>query len=193
MRTTKKVLLVLLAVYAAIFIALAIAPSIQAVQPSSPPGQGECEHGNSQQSCRPDPQPSNGQDCDEHGPKEGGVNEDHCLGGDPSVAPSPSSVVPSDAPSSEPSATTTPEPSATSSAAPSAVPPTTGPTSSATPVPTTSLTPQQTLPPTDTSAEARAEKESRGDISNVAAVAIVLFLIGVVISKTPHDRGHKGW
>src|SRR4029434_2744463 len=44
-----------------------------------PPGQGECEHGNSGQECKPDPQPTHGQDCDEHGPFEGGVNEDHCL------------------------------------------------------------------------------------------------------------------
>lgn len=45
---------------------------------SGPPGQGECEHGNSGQECRPDPN-EHGQDCDEHGPFEGGVNEDHCL------------------------------------------------------------------------------------------------------------------
>lgn len=44
-----------------------------------PPGQGECEHGNSGQECKPDPQPEHGQECEEHGPNEGGVNEDHCL------------------------------------------------------------------------------------------------------------------
>lgn len=48
--------------------------------PPSPPGQGECAHGNSGKECKPDPQPTHGQDCDEHGPKDGGVNEDHCLG-----------------------------------------------------------------------------------------------------------------
>ena len=48
-------------------------------QPPAPPGQGECEHGNSGQECKPDPQPEHGQDCEEHGPFEGGVNEDHCL------------------------------------------------------------------------------------------------------------------
>jgi hypothetical protein len=46
--------------------------------PTSPPGQGACEHGNSGQECKPDPQPSHGKDCDEHG-NQGGVNEDHCL------------------------------------------------------------------------------------------------------------------
>jgi cobalamin biosynthesis Mg chelatase CobN len=46
--------------------------------PSSPPGQGACEHGNSGQACKPDPQPTHGKDCDEHG-QQGGVNEDHCL------------------------------------------------------------------------------------------------------------------
>ena len=45
-----------------------------------PPGQGPCNHGNSGKDCKPDPQPEHGKDCDEHGPYEGGVNEDHCLG-----------------------------------------------------------------------------------------------------------------
>jgi hypothetical protein len=45
-----------------------------------PPGQGPCNHGNSGKECKPDPQPEHGKDCDEHGPNEGGVNEDHCLG-----------------------------------------------------------------------------------------------------------------
>lgn len=47
--------------------------------PSSPPGQGECAHGNSDQECKPDPQPDKGKDCEAHG-QQGGVNEDHCLG-----------------------------------------------------------------------------------------------------------------
>jgi hypothetical protein len=47
--------------------------------PTSPPGQGECQHGNSGHECRPDPQPQNGKDCEVHG-QQGGVNEDHCLG-----------------------------------------------------------------------------------------------------------------
>ena len=48
-------------------------------KPPAPPGQGPCNHGNSDKPCKEDPSP-NGQDCEEHGPKEGGVNEDHCLG-----------------------------------------------------------------------------------------------------------------
>src|SRR4029079_18538340 len=60
--------------------------------PSSPPGQGECEHGNSGQECKPDPQPEHGQDCDEHGPKEGGVNEDHCLSTTTTTTPSTSTT-----------------------------------------------------------------------------------------------------
>lgn len=47
--------------------------------PPSPPGQGECQHGNSAQDCTPDPQPGHGKECDEHG-NQGGVDEDHCLG-----------------------------------------------------------------------------------------------------------------
>jgi len=48
---------------------------------ADPPGQGPCSHGNSGKECKPDPQPDHGAECDEHGPHEGGVNEDHCLGG----------------------------------------------------------------------------------------------------------------
>jgi len=56
----------------------ASAVASSADKPPAPPGQGECEHGNSQKPCKDDPQPTHGQDCDEHGPKNGGQNEDHC-------------------------------------------------------------------------------------------------------------------
>jgi hypothetical protein len=46
-------------------------------QPPSPPGQPDCEHGNSQKPCKDDPQPDHGNECDEHG-NMGGQNEDHC-------------------------------------------------------------------------------------------------------------------
>jgi hypothetical protein len=46
---------------------------------ADPPGQGPCSHGKSGKECKPDPQPTHGAECDEHGPYEGGVNEDHCL------------------------------------------------------------------------------------------------------------------
>lgn len=56
-----------------------VVPSIAiADKPPTPPGQGECNHGNSNQPCKPDPQPEHGKDCDPHG-NNGGVNEDHCL------------------------------------------------------------------------------------------------------------------
>lgn len=41
-------------------------------------------HGKNSVPCRPDPQPSHGKDCLQHG--KGGVNEDHCG---PVVGPSP--------------------------------------------------------------------------------------------------------
>lgn len=146
----RKIALTLCAV-----IALALAGGSQAMasQPDSPPGQGECDHGNSQQSCKPDPQPSNGQDCEEHGPKEGGVNEDHCLGGAPSSEPSSDPT-----PSSEPTPSVTPSTSPTESPLPSTSPP--GPSDAPTSVPSIAPTPSTgpiSLPPTDTtSAEATA-------------------------------------
>ena len=46
--------------------------------PSTVPGSpgDDCSHGNSDQDCKPDPQPGHGQECDDHGNASG--NEDHC-------------------------------------------------------------------------------------------------------------------
>lgn len=91
-----------------------------------PPGNdgGNC-HGANQASCRPDPQPSHGQDCDEHGNNPDG-NDDHCA-----------SSAPSDEPSTQPST----EPSITPSTAPSVAPST---------APSDEPIPGITPPPTDT-------------------------------------------
>jgi len=70
-----KKLLIAFAVLATVTLPIAA----MADPPTEPPGQGDCNHGNSGQTCVPDPQPTHGQDCDEHGPNEGGVNEDLCL------------------------------------------------------------------------------------------------------------------
>jgi len=70
----KKILLGLAIVFT---VALPITAAL-ADPPTSPPGQDECDGGNSDHTCVPDPQPTNGQDCDEHG-NNGGVNENHCL------------------------------------------------------------------------------------------------------------------
>lgn len=146
-----------------LMMAFVVAPKARANQPSSPPGQAECAHGNSQATCRPDPQPSHGAECDEHGPHEGGVNEDHCLPtpevtpsasptgtASPSDEPSPTppvpdaSAVPSDGPSTTPSPAPTTTPSTPPS--PSLAPPTVTPSS---PAPS-ALAPTPTAPPTDT-------------------------------------------
>ena len=79
-------------------------------KPESPPGQGECAHGNSQKPCKDDPQPDKGKDCEEHGPKEGGVNEDHCKGTteppvDPPCTVNCNPVPPVDPPKEDPPST----------------------------------------------------------------------------------------
>ena len=56
-------------------------------KPPAPPGQGECAHGNSQQTCKDDPQPTQGKDCENHG-NSGGVNEDHCTSTTTETTPS---------------------------------------------------------------------------------------------------------
>lgn len=129
-----KKLVVAAAVVAIALLIFVGATSTNAGKPAGgPPGQGECNHGNSLRSCRPDPQPSHGADCDEHG-NHGGVNEDHCA---PRVDPTPRPT-----PSTGGNPTPTPRPT-----------PTTGgePTPAPDPTPTTDSTePGPTLPPTDT-------------------------------------------
>src|SRR5687767_7363819 len=75
-----KKLIAIAAMIAAFGLGGAAAFAASTDKPPSPPGQGECEHGNSQKPCKEDPQPDKGKDCEEHG-NQGGVNEDHCLAG----------------------------------------------------------------------------------------------------------------
>ena len=66
---------------------------VQGVTAASPGiGQGPCHHGNSNKTCKPDPQPSHGKDCQQHG-KNGGGNQDHCIKTQSSPSPSPSPSV----------------------------------------------------------------------------------------------------
>jgi outer membrane biosynthesis protein TonB len=147
---------------AAAIILVALAGTARATPPADPPGQGECDHGNSQQSCKPDPQPSHGADCEEHG-QQGGVNEDHCTEVTPSQTTEPSpepTASPSDTPEPTPSASASPDPTPSPSPTPSAEPtpdptPTPRPTpSTGTPPdpgrPATPPVPAPTIPPTDT-------------------------------------------
>jgi hypothetical protein len=60
------------------FIAAGVAVAATQTPPGTPPGQGDCQHGNSGKACGDDPQPDNGKDCQAHG-NNGGVNEDHCA------------------------------------------------------------------------------------------------------------------
>jgi hypothetical protein len=76
-----KKLMVIAAVIAAFGLGTAAAFAAGSDKPPSPPGQDECEHGNSQKPCKEDPQPEHGADCEEHG-NQGGVNEDHCKEGE---------------------------------------------------------------------------------------------------------------
>ena len=64
-------------------------------KPPTPPGQPDCEHGNSGAECKEDPQPEHGGDCQEHG-KKGGQNEDHCLDETTSTDTAPTETAPED-------------------------------------------------------------------------------------------------
>ena len=135
----------LLAVAFAATIALPVSVAVADPPPGGPPGQGECEHGNSGETCRPDPQPTHGQDCEEHGPNEGGVNEDHCL------------------PTTDPS--TTSPPTVTTTVLPTTTAPTTPPppdTTVTTPATTTTASPTGTPPDTETQSTTSAPTTNVG-------------------------------
>jgi len=114
-----------------------------------PPGQGECEHGNSGSSCKPDPQPDHGQDCDEHG-NHGGVNEDHCLPDETTPTDTtptdttPTDTTPTDTTPTTPTTTTPTETTPTTEAPPAVTPPVVDPP--ATVAPTPSVTVKPTVP-----------------------------------------------
>lgn len=93
----------LLAAVSLAFASVAVAGSLD--KPPSPPGQDPCSHGNTGKPCKPDPQPTNGKDCDKHG-NNGGVNEDHCAG--VTTPPTTSSNPPSNPPANPPAKPNTP-------------------------------------------------------------------------------------
>ena len=74
-----KKLVMIAAMIAAFGLGTAAAFAASSDKPPLPPGQDECEHGNSLKPCKEDPQTDHGADCEVHG-NHGGVNEDHCKG-----------------------------------------------------------------------------------------------------------------
>jgi hypothetical protein len=122
----------------------------------NPPGNdGQLCHGHNQASCRPDPQPSHGQDCQPHGNNPDG-NDDHCA----STAPSEQ---PSEQPSEEPSEA-----------------PSTSPTESQPTVDTGGGQPDMTPPPTDTAVSTSSSSNTFGFL---ALILIGSFSTYVVLSK----------
>lgn len=145
------------------------------VNASTPPGQDGSCHGANMTDCRPDPQPSHGQDCTHQPPGNPNGNDDHCLP-TPSPEVSPSlTPVPSMTPT--PSATPIPQPTPTPSAV-SSPSPTTTPSVTVSPSPITDPAPSverpaPTLPPTDTT----SESGQGDDPLHIALPIILAFLL----------------
>ena len=131
-----KRFVVIAAMIAAFGLGGAAAFAATADKPPSPPGQGDCEHGNAQKPCKDDPQTDRGQDCDQHG-KQGGVNEDHCAGDSTTTETTTE-------------ATTTEETTTTETT-------TTGTTTESTPGETTTSTPTESTPTQTSSSETTSE------------------------------------
>ena len=122
-----KKLIMIAAMVAAFGLGTAAAYAATSDKPPAPPGQPECEHGNSQAECKDDPSP-NGKDCEAHG-KKGGQNEDHCK-----TETTPTETTPTE---TTPEETTTPTETTTE---------TTTQTSSTETTPQAETTPAETTP-----------------------------------------------
>ena len=90
-----KKLVLIVAMLMAFGLGGAAAFAATADKPPAPPGQPDCEHGNSGAQCKEDPQPNHGAECKEHG-KKGGQNEDHCLDETTSTETTPGDTTPVD-------------------------------------------------------------------------------------------------
>lgn len=145
-------------------------------------GQDECEHGNSGQECKPDPN-EHGEDCEEHGQSEG--NEDHCL----------STTTPTEVPPSTTTTSTT-EPPVTTTATSTVVPTTStstttaATTSTSAPGPTGTTGPSQTTTPVKDSGGGSHHKDQSSPsdegglaftgIENVVPWVAVVLLLGTL-------------
>ena len=176
----KKIAIALLIVGSSMLV-MAVAAS--ADPPAEPPGQGDCSHGNSGQTCVPDPQPTNGQDCEEHG-NEGGVNEDHCLSTPP---PTTTTTVPPTTTTTPPSTTTEPPPMSTTTTAtesPSTSTTTEPPTVSVTTTATVTTPPPAQGPKDPPRGEAKTGKTQKlaftgtEDVVAYGLVALILLTLG---------------
>lgn len=106
---TARALIAMLAIVILIF---ATAGTVKAGEPPFGNDGPPC-HGQNQNDCRPDPQPSHGQDCDAHGNNPDG-NDDHCGVDQIEEMPGPSATpLPTPSPTEdigEPASTENPDP-----------------------------------------------------------------------------------
>lgn len=136
----------------------------------SPPGQGECGHGNSMKPCNDDPQLDKGKDCEQHG-NSGGVNEDHCAGTETTT---PDETTPDETTPTE----TTPDETTPQDTVPTETTstPSTPPSNDASEAPSTQVTeaapsePVQSTPTSVASPQAAPAVKNKAAVQNEAAV-----------------------
>ena len=161
-------------VLVAAFGVLGMASTGLATAAVDPPGQGLCNHGNSGRECKPDPQPDRGTECEEHGPNQGGVNEDHCLGGSTSATTAETTT------EATRGSTTTVATSVASTVAVATTEATTGRTTTlATSVESTiAVTTSAPAAPTSTQPSQQGGKTATGQAANVAPVTLAARVLG---------------
>jgi hypothetical protein len=124
-------------------------------KPPSPPGQPDCEHGNSGAECKEDPQPEHGGDCQEHG-KKGGQNEDHCLDETTSTETTPEDTTPQETTPQE----TTPQETTPQDTTPQETTPADTPATVTTPGEPTEMPPSGSSSPSEGDDESTAPEAS---------------------------------
>jgi hypothetical protein len=144
----------------ALFAAVYLNQGAALADPDPPGNDGVCSHANSDQPCRPDPQPDHGKDCEAHASNFDG-NEDHCATQVPTSQPTQvNTQVATAIPTSQPTEVPTTPPTGVPTTVPTSQPtesPTTAPTSEPTEVPTESPTTAPTTEPTGVPTEAPTE------------------------------------
>ena len=151
-----KKLIVIAAMIAAFGLGGAAAFAASTDKPPSPPGQGECGHGNTEKPCKEDPQPDKGKDCEAHG-NQGGVNEDHCK----DEETTPTETTPTTPTETTPTTPTETTPTTPTTTTPTTTTPTTTTPTTTTPTQTTATqtTPTETTPAETTVADSEEQQQ----------------------------------
>lgn len=170
---------------AVIILMLLFVASVKATNDNLPPGNdGENCHGANMETCRPDPQPSHGADCDPHGNNPDG-NDDHCTEVTPDVT-----FAPTEEPTSTPMFTSTPtvEPTVMPTSTPTESPSESPSITAAPSEPTSTLTPTSKPRPTQPNTAASQDEPEPPSPGVALFISLATLLYAAWFFLTPSAR-----